>query len=59
MVKNMKGLVIRVKRECINIENDTHVSEMTIDNLNVDFEFENNESKEILYNKFNVLFQIP
>jgi hypothetical protein len=48
VIKQLGGTVIKLKRNtgC----NDTHESEALIDSLFADFEFENNGSKEELYN---------
>lgn len=48
-VKDMGGILVRVTRESLNTNNDTHVSEKDIENLIVDFDLQNNDTKEQLF----------
>lgn len=57
MIRDMGGIVIRVKRDSVNNTADTHSSETEIENLTVDFEISNNGTKPELYdNAKNILF---
>jgi len=59
MIKNLGGIVLRVKRNNQNNSTDLHTSELNIDNLNVDAEILNNDTKEMLYeNALSVLNKI-
>lgn len=49
VVKQLGGTVIKLKRT--NNSDDTHESEVLIDSLPCDYEFENNGSKDELYHK--------
>ena len=49
MIKDLGGIMLRVKRSNINNSTDAHISELHIDNLEVDEEILNNDTKEKLY----------
>lgn len=50
MIKNMGGIVIRVKRDSVNNVVDCHCSELEIEKLNVNVELPNNGTKQELFN---------
>lgn len=56
MIKNMGGIVIRVKRDCMNKETDLHSSELEIEKLSVNFEIENNGTVEEMYKSAEYCF---
>ncbi|AYV76469.1 MAG: deoxynucleoside monophosphate kinase [Terrestrivirus sp.] len=58
MIKQMGGVVLRVSRPSLNDNKnvDTHISELLIDELDVDCDVINNATKEELYNKIHNLF---
>jgi dephospho-CoA kinase len=49
LIKELNGIIIRVNRYTSNINVDLHESEQMIDNLVVDYEINNNSTKEILF----------
>jgi hypothetical protein len=51
-IKEMKGIIIHVKRDTYNIENikDLHISENEIKNMKADYEIDNSGNKQTLYN---------
>jgi len=52
MIKDMGGIIIRVKRSSLETEKkDTHSSEILVNNLNVDVDIINDGSLNDLYNK--------
>lgn len=55
MVRELGGIIIRVKRESVNKKIDEHPSEKEIDNLDVTFELENNGTISDLYDKYDGL----
>ena len=50
MIQDLGGIVVRVKRDSMNMEIDTHPSELMIENLDVDCELNNNSTIDDLYN---------
>ena len=57
LVKELGGTIIKLQRE--NQNNDLHASEALIDALPADFIFENNDTKENLYNNVIKTIGIP
>ncbi len=49
MIKDLGGIVIRVKRDCVNNVADFHISELEIEKLDVNIELQNNGSKDELF----------
>jgi len=49
MLQDLGGIVVRVKRDFVNTEVDTHASELMIENLEVDYEILNNGTIDELY----------
>lgn len=57
LIKELGGIIIKLNRH--SEYNDTHASESQIDDLPADFIFENNSSKEDLYNEVTKTLGIP
>jgi hypothetical protein len=57
-IKSMGGITIKLKRN-LKKKNQlyTHESEMLIDELETDFEFDNNKTKKDLFNQASVIFK--
>ena len=56
LIKEFGGIIIRVKRNIDKNDNDfivVHESETYIDTLNVDYDFDNNGTKDELFRKFD------
>lgn len=51
VIRNLGGIVVRVKRNINNGINDNHPSEIFIDKMNVDYDIENYGTIEELHNK--------
>ena len=59
LIKELGGIIIRVKRNIDKSEDEfvvIHESETYIDMFDVDYDFENNQSKDMLYEKFDKIF---
>jgi hypothetical protein len=50
MIQDLGGIVVRVRRDCVNTDIDTHPSELMIEQLDVDYELPNNGTVDELYN---------
>ena len=60
LIKEFGGIIIRVKRNIDKNDNDfvvVHESETYIDTLNVDYDFDNNGTKDDLFTKFDDLYK--
>ena len=56
MLQDLGGIVVRVKRDSVNTETDTHASELMIENLEVNHEILNNGTiDELHYNMVEYL----
>ena len=51
VIRNMGGMILRVKRDSVNTSVDVHASELEIEQLNVDHEIPNNGTKKELFEK--------
>jgi len=56
MIKNLGGVVIRVKRDAVNNIPDCHSSELAIEKLDVSVELSNNGTKDELFSIANKYF---
>ena len=59
LIKELGGIIIRVKRNIDKSEDEfvvIHESETYIDMFDVDYDFENNKNKDMLYEKFDKIF---
>jgi len=59
MIHQMNGIIVRVKRDKMikDITNvDCHTSEVSIDNIKVDLEIQNNGTIEELYDQINIIY---
>jgi hypothetical protein len=54
-IKSMNGITIKLKRDSEKNQFYNHESEMLIDNLVTDFEFDNNKTKEDLFNQVSFI----
>jgi hypothetical protein len=57
VIRQLGGLLIRVKRPSVNNSTDVHESEIYIEQLEVDFELLNDSTIDSLYNKFDGLLK--
>lgn len=55
-IKDLDGITIKIERESVN-NKDTHESETLIDELETDFVFSNNGTKEELFNQLKETFE--
>jgi hypothetical protein len=58
MIKQMGGVVLRVSRPSLNNNknDDVHISELLIDELDVDYDIVNDGTKEQLYSKIDEMY---
>jgi hypothetical protein len=59
LIKELNGVIIRVKRNIDKSEEEfivIHESETYIDKLNVDYDFDNNKTKNDLFEQFDKIF---